>query len=146
MYSFTGSIVSSSGGLLLSQSNVPGSTGSTRTNLPPCTCMPTRHVLPDLAADVDLRDHAAGVEVVEVADRGEEVGAGDRVRVVAVGLDRVVDRPGEDLARDPRLLAEAVGLLVVLEEGVELGVVALVLEREDVQPHVLALGRAVRPR
>src|SRR5437588_5787977 len=46
LYSATGSIVKTSGGLLLSQSNLPGSTGSTRTNLSPCTCMPTRHVLP----------------------------------------------------------------------------------------------------
>src|ERR1700730_14663809 len=49
LYSATGSIENTSGGLSLSQSNLPGSTGSTRTNLSPCTCTPARHVLPCFA-------------------------------------------------------------------------------------------------
>src|SRR4051812_35061245 len=49
LYSATGSIVKTSGSLLPPQSNLPGSGGSIRTNLEPCTCMPTRHVLPTFA-------------------------------------------------------------------------------------------------
>ena len=45
LYSLTGSIVSLTGGLFPSQSNVPFSVGLTRTNLPFCTCMPTRQLL-----------------------------------------------------------------------------------------------------
>src|SRR3954451_23917762 len=73
---------------------------------------------PDLAADVDLGRHAVGVEVVHGPDRDEQVRPGDRVRVVVVGLHRVVDGPGEDLTGDECLRTEAVGALVVLEEGI----------------------------
>ena len=82
-----------------------------------------------------------GVEVVHVADRRQQIGPGDRVRITVVRLQRVVDGPGEDLAGDERLGAETVGRLVVLEESVERRVRSLVLEGKEVQPHVLALDR-----
>src|SRR5436305_4285875 len=45
-----------------------------------------------LATDVDLGNETVGVELVEVADSREDVGTGDRLRVVVVRGDRVVDR------------------------------------------------------
>src|SRR4051812_14011318 len=48
LYSLAASIVNVTGGLSPPQSNLPGSVGDTRTNLPLCTCIPTRHTLPTL--------------------------------------------------------------------------------------------------
>ncbi len=74
-----------------------------------------------------------------VAEPLEDVGPGDRIR--SVGGDDAVDDLGEELTRQERLGTEAVGLLVVFEEGIERVVGSLVLERQEAHPHVLALDR-----
>src|SRR4051812_36477822 len=80
-------------------------------------------------ADVGRRDESAGIEVVDLLDRLQHAGPGNAVG--AALRDDLLDSLRKCLARDPRLRAEAVGLLVVLEEGIELVVVTLVLERQE---------------
>ena len=92
------------------QSNVPGLVGWTRTKVPFRTCVRTWQSVVLRPARSVVSDHAVGVELVDVVQRREEVGAGEPVD--AVGFDRCVDRVAEGDRGSPRVGARPVDLVL----------------------------------